>query len=320
MRERLIDAIADRLGLDRIDGPPAQPDHGRARCRLPGRCARSAPRCVYDSGDYALLLDKALARIGWDALQQDLRRRRDAGELVGAGSAIFVEKGGLGPLDGTRVTVDTTGAVELVTGGSSVGQGFATAMAQICAETLGVDYRRVRVVLGQTDRIQYGIGAHASRASVMTGGATHAAALKVRAKALDMAAALLQAAPDDLDIVDGIVVHRDRPGGPSISLGDIARHLAPDSPTARRARSRPLGRGLVPHRAHDLPLRRADRRRADRSQRPARRPSSAFCSPTISAGRSIRCSSRASWSAVFAQGLGGALYEEFRLRRSAASR
>ena len=144
--------------------------------------------------------------------------------------AIFVEKGGLGPLDGARVTVDTTGAVELVTGGSSVGQGIATAMAQICAETLGVDYRRVRVVLGQTDRIQYGIGAHASRASVMTGGATHAAALKVRAKALDMAAALLQAAPDELDIIDGIVVHRDRPGGPSIPLGDIARHLAPDSP------------------------------------------------------------------------------------------
>jgi aerobic carbon-monoxide dehydrogenase large subunit len=144
--------------------------------------------------------------------------------------AMFLEKGGLGPLDGARVTVDTTGAVELVTGGSSVGQGIATAMAQICAETLGVDYRRVRVVLGQTDRIQYGIGAHASRASVMTGSATHAAARKVRAKALEMAAALLQAASDELDIVDGTVIHRDRPGGPSIGLGDVARHLAPDSP------------------------------------------------------------------------------------------
>ena len=145
----------------------------------------------------------------------------------GPALAIFVEKGGLGPLDGARVTVDATGAVELVTGGSSVGQGIATAMAQICAETLGVDYRRVRVVLGQTDRIQYGIGAHASRASVMTGSATHAAALKVRAKALDMAGALLQAAPDELDIIDGVVVHRDQPGGPSISPGEIARHLAP---------------------------------------------------------------------------------------------
>src|SRR5712692_8467233 len=190
---------------------------------------------VYDSGDYPLLLDKALARIGWDSLQAKLKARRAAGELVGAGIGIFVDKGGLGPLDGTRITVDTTGAVELVTGGSNVGQGFVTAMAQICADTLGVDYRRVRVVYGQTDRIQYGIGAHASRASVMTGGATHAAALKLREKALEMAAALLQARPDELDIVDGVVLRRDRPhgplGGPSIALGEIARHLAPDSPT-----------------------------------------------------------------------------------------
>jgi carbon-monoxide dehydrogenase large subunit/6-hydroxypseudooxynicotine dehydrogenase subunit gamma len=186
---------------------------------------------VYDSGDFPLLLDKALARIGWASLQSELRRRRAAGELVGSGIAVFVEKGGLGPLDGTRVTVDAAGAVELVTGGSAVGQGFATAMAQICADALGVDYRQVRVVSGQTDRIQYGIGAHASRASVMTGSATHAAALKVRAKALEVAASLLQAAPDELDIVEGVVANRGRPGGASISLGDVARHLAPDSPT-----------------------------------------------------------------------------------------
>jgi CO/xanthine dehydrogenase Mo-binding subunit len=178
-----------------------------------------------------LLLDRALRRIGWDSLQSELKRRRGAGELVGAGIGIFVDKGGLGPADGTRVSIDPTGAVELVTGGSNVGQGFATAMAQICADTLGVDYRRVRVVYGQTDRIAYGIGAHASRASVMTGGATHAAALKLRAKALDVAATLLQCAPADLDIVDGMVLRRDRPGGPSIALGEIARHLAPDSPT-----------------------------------------------------------------------------------------
>jgi CO/xanthine dehydrogenase Mo-binding subunit len=88
----------------------------------------------------------------------------------------------------------------------------------------------VRVVFGQTDRIQYGIGAHASRASVMTGGATQVAALKVRAKALSLAGELLQAAPEALAIVDGVVRHRDRLDGPSIALGDIARHLAPDSP------------------------------------------------------------------------------------------
>jgi carbon-monoxide dehydrogenase large subunit len=230
VRERLIDAVSDRLGLDRVMVrqrnliTPTEMPFSRKLNAL-------GTEIVYDSGDYPLLLDKALAKIGWASLQAELRRRRAVGELVGCGIAIFVEKGGLGPLDGTRLTVDATGAVELVTGGSAVGQGFATAMAQICADTLGVDYRRVRVVSGQTDRIQYGIGAHASRASVMTGSATYAAALKVREKALDVAASLLQARPGELDIVDGVVVHRDKPGGGSISLSEIARHLAPDSPT-----------------------------------------------------------------------------------------
>jgi carbon-monoxide dehydrogenase large subunit len=229
VRERLMDAVADRLGLDRVE---VRRRNLIAKADMPFARPLNAlgTDLVYDSGDYALLLDRALARIGWEGLQAELKRRRDAGELVGAGVGIFVDKGGLGPADGTRVSVDATGAVELVTGGSNVGQGFATAMAQICGDTLGIDYRRVRVVYGQTDRIAYGIGAHASRASVMTGGATHAATLKLRAKALDMAAELLQAAPDQLDIVDGVVVHRDRPGGPSIPLGEIARHLAPDSP------------------------------------------------------------------------------------------
>jgi carbon-monoxide dehydrogenase large subunit/6-hydroxypseudooxynicotine dehydrogenase subunit gamma len=230
VRERLMDAVADRLGLDRVT---VRRRNLITAAEMPFRRPLSAlgTDVVYDSGDYPLLLDKALARIGWDSLRAELARRRDNGELVGSGVAIFVEKGGLGPLDGTRVSVDTTGAIELVTGGSNVGQGFATAMAQICAEALGVDYRRVRVVYGQTDRIAYGIGAHASRASVMTGNATHAATLNLRAKALDMAAALLQTAADRLDIVDGVVVHRDQPDGASISLGEIARHLAPDSPT-----------------------------------------------------------------------------------------
>jgi carbon-monoxide dehydrogenase large subunit len=229
VRERLIDAVADRLGLDRVT-VRRRNLIGAAEMPFARPLSALGTEVIYDSGDYKLLLDKALARIGWDSLQAELKRRRAAGELVGAGVGIFVDKGGLGPLDGTRISIDTSGAVELVTGGSNVGQGFATAMAQICADTLGVDYRRVRVVYGQTDRIQYGIGAHASRASVMTGGATHAAALKVRAKALEMAGALLQARLEELDIVDGVVVRYDRTEGPSIALGEIARHLAPDSP------------------------------------------------------------------------------------------
>src|SRR5205823_3638779 len=155
VRERLLDAVAERLGLDPIE---IRRRNLITRAEMPFSRPLSAlgTEVVYDSGDYALLLDKALARIGWTALQGELSRRRKAGELVGAGLAIFVDKGGLGPADGTRVSVDTTGAVELVTGGSNVGQGFATAMAQICAETLGVDYRRVRRLRpDRSDRLRH---------------------------------------------------------------------------------------------------------------------------------------------------------------------
>ena len=179
------------------------------------------------SGDYVGLLDKLIAALEWDKLKADLVLRRAAGEAVGAGFAMFVEKGGLGPADGVRVEVDTSGAVELITGGASLGQGFETVMAQVCAETLGTDYRRVRVTHGQTDRIAHGIGAHASRATVMTASATHNAALKLRAKAIDVAAELMQTPADALDLRDGRVVRKDQPAGPSVSLGELAAHLSP---------------------------------------------------------------------------------------------
>jgi carbon-monoxide dehydrogenase large subunit/6-hydroxypseudooxynicotine dehydrogenase subunit gamma len=118
----------------------------------------------------------------------------------------------------------------VITGGASLGQGFETAIAQVCAERLGVDYRRVRVVRGRTDRIEYGVGAHATRATVMTANATAIAADNVRAKALDMAAQLLQVEAAVLTIVKGRVIRTDGTGA-SIGLGDLAHHLRPSSST-----------------------------------------------------------------------------------------
>jgi len=170
VRERLMDAIAARLGLDRID---VRRRNLIAKEEMPYRrpLATLGTEIVLDSGDYAGLLDKAMNAAKWRELQGDLQRRRAAGECVGAGLAIFVEKSGLGPFDGVRVAVDASGAVEVVTGAASLGQGVETVIAQICADALGVDYRRVRVIHGRTDRIAFGIGAHASRATVMTASA-----------------------------------------------------------------------------------------------------------------------------------------------------
>src|SRR5438477_1246113 len=226
VRERLVDAIAHKLKIDRIAlrrrnaiGPEEMP--------YPRPLEALGEEIQYDSGDYVGLLDKLLATAGWAQLNAAVTKRKAQGELVGIGLAMFVEKSGLGPTDGVRISIDTSGMVDVVTGGASLGQGFETVMAQVAADALGVDYRRCRVIHGQTDRIPFGIGAHASRATVMTASATHIAALNVRRKALEIAAELLQAAPEALDIIDGEVLRKDARPGPSISLGAIAQNLTP---------------------------------------------------------------------------------------------
>jgi CO/xanthine dehydrogenase Mo-binding subunit len=185
----------------------------------------------HDPGDYAGLLDQGLAYVKWDELQAELKQRRDKGELVGMGLSMFFEKSGLGPSDGAKIFVDTTGHIEVVTGGASLGQGFETAMAQICAEDLGTDYRRIKVVHGRTDRIDYGVGAHASRATVLTGSAVSKTALKVREKALEVASELLQTPADTLTISDGVIHAKDNSSSASVTLGEVAAALAPAAPT-----------------------------------------------------------------------------------------
>ncbi len=230
VRERLVDAIAAQLHIDRIE-IRRRNSITAAEMPYPRPLEALGEEIHYDTGDYVGLLDKLFAKIGWDALHAAVKKRKAAGELVGIGVAMFVEKSGLGPTDGVKISVDTSGAVEVVTGGASLGQGFETVMAQVAADALGVDYRRCRVIHGQTDRIPFGIGAHASRATVMTASATHIAALNLRKKALEVAAELLQSTPDALTIVDGEVLRRDRAGGPSIGLGKIAQNLAPGAKT-----------------------------------------------------------------------------------------
>ncbi len=236
VRERLMDAIAARLSIDRIE---IRRRNLIGKGEMPYRrpLGTLGTEIVLDSGDYAGLLDKALAAAKWNGLQDEVKRRRAGGECVGTGLALFVEKSGLGPYDGVRVSVDTSGTVEVVTGAASLGQGIETVVAQICADALGVDYRRVRVVHGRTDRIAFGMGAFASRATVMTGEATRRAAVDVRAKAIELAAELMQQDVGALTVIDGRVV-RNGGDGPSMALGEIAQAL---EPTSKLLGARPPG-------------------------------------------------------------------------------
>jgi carbon-monoxide dehydrogenase large subunit/6-hydroxypseudooxynicotine dehydrogenase subunit gamma len=177
--ERVLDAIAAKIGIDRVE---VRRRNLVSKAEMPYARALDVidTELVLDSGDYAGLLDQALARAGWPELQEELKARRAAGETGGAGIAFFVEKSGLGPVDFATVSVTADGAVEVVTGAASLGQGVETVLAQIAADALGVDYARVRVVHGHTDRIDRGYGSHASRTTVMTGSAVHIAASKLR--------------------------------------------------------------------------------------------------------------------------------------------
>jgi len=229
VRERLIDAIAAKTGIDAIE---IRRRNLIDKSAMPYSLGFSTlgTDIVYDSGDYAKLMERLLAAADWQGMQQTLSRRRAAGEKVGAGFAMFVEKSGLGPFDKVRVEVNPDGAIEVITGVASIGQGVETAIAQVCAETLGVDYTRINVVHGQTNRIDKGMGAFASRVTVMCGEATRMASVNLRDAMLGAAAELMQTSPDLLDIVGDEIVRTSGPGT-TMKLAALAT-ARPDAMTA----------------------------------------------------------------------------------------
>ena len=187
---------------------------------------------VLDSGDYAGLLDRALARFGRSALHASLAARPRGGGARRPGLAFFVEKSGLGASDGVRITVEAHRNRRDCQRRGLVGQGVETVLAQICAEVLCVDYSAIRVVRGRTDRIEFGNGAHASRVTVMSGSATWQAALAVRDMALETAAQLLQAARKSFVWAPAAWCGRAR-GRDGTDMAEVARHMGPNSPLMR---------------------------------------------------------------------------------------
>lgn len=232
-RERMMDAIAARLGLDPIE---VRRRNLIPKSRMPFDRGTETlgVHVVYDSGDYARLLDRLIDRIELPALRADLARRRAAGEYVGFGLGFFVEKTGKGPADKALIEARPDGTIEIVTGAASVGQGIETVMAQIASEVLGIPIERMTVIHGQTDRIDAGLGAYASRVTVMTGCAVYAAALALRSKAVEVAASALGVAPGELLFSpDGVRT----PGGALMPLAEIAaRSLAAGAPLAAEGR------------------------------------------------------------------------------------
>ncbi len=219
--ERVIGLIARELGLE-----PAEVR--RRNLIQPGELPwdvgltfQDGAPTRYDSGDYPAGLELALERIGAADFRARQAAARAQGRYLGLGTACYVEGTGIGPYEGAHVRVEPSGKVLVATGLTTQGQGHATTFAQIAAETLGCDPADVTVITGDTARFNWGAGTFASRALVTSGNAIAVAAAKVRAKALRLAAELLEAAPGDLELAGGRVRVKGVPGA-ELTLGALA--------------------------------------------------------------------------------------------------
>jgi aerobic carbon-monoxide dehydrogenase large subunit len=227
--ERLVDCLARELDVD------------PARLRLANLLApeqfpyESKTGWVYDSGDYATTLRKALDIAGYDELRRERAQRRERGELMGIGISFFTEAVGAGPRrhmdilglamnDGAALRVHPTGKAQLGISVQTQGQGHETTFAQIVAEELGIPPEDVDVVHGDTDVTPYGLGTYGSRSTPVSGAATALVARKVRERARLVAAAMLEVAPDDLEWEKGPPARWGVRGDPEkgVTIQDIA--------------------------------------------------------------------------------------------------
>ncbi|MBM3486013.1 MAG: xanthine dehydrogenase family protein molybdopterin-binding subunit [Alphaproteobacteria bacterium] len=222
--ERLLDRVARELGLDRTEV--------RRRNLVPADrmpytvpiTTRDGSTMTYDSGDYPEALARALAAAGYAAFPARQEAARRAGRHLGLGVANYVEGTGRGPFEAATVRIGPSGRVFVFTGATAQGQGLKTALAQICADRLGVAPADITVVAGDSAATPLGLGAFASRQAVTAGNSVRIAADAIRDKAIRIAALRLEAAEDDLELAGGRV--RVKGSDMAVSLADIARSVA----------------------------------------------------------------------------------------------
>jgi carbon-monoxide dehydrogenase large subunit len=197
--ERAVDLLARELEMDPIEL--------RRRNLVPadGFPFTSAVGSIYDSGDYAGALDRALGIAGYDELRREQARRRtnDDPALLGVGVALYVEVTGFARKEFASVTIEPDGSATVRTGTSSHGQGHETAFAQVASGVLGLPVERVRVVHSDTADVARGEGTFGSRSLQIGGTAVFRAAEEVLDRARRRAARVLEVSPDDVVVHDG---------------------------------------------------------------------------------------------------------------------
>jgi carbon-monoxide dehydrogenase large subunit len=236
--ERAMDLFAAEIGMDPAEVRKrnvVSPD------KFPFTTKGGA---VYDTGEYAKAIDRALEAAGYAELRADQAARRERGDTVqlGIGVSAYVEITGGGEFrEDASVEVHADGTVTVLTGTSPHGQGHATAWAMLASEHLGIPIEKITVKHGDTDLIPRGVGTMGSR-SLQTGGvAVYQAAGQLVEIAKQRAADLLEASVDDLEVVEGRVTVKGT--GTGVDLAELAEkeQLRVDSAFDSGAATFPFG-------------------------------------------------------------------------------
>jgi aerobic carbon-monoxide dehydrogenase large subunit len=225
VRERIVDLLAARLGLDpaeirrrNLHGPRDLPfTVSTVASAVTGREAD------FTGEDFPEMFEQALKAGQYEARVAACRERNAAGGDVrfGVGLAAVVETSGTGPFESARASLTSEGAIALATGATALGQGLPTTLAQVCAEVLQVQPADITVHLGDTDWMPHGVGSSASRSAVMAGSAAHGASTRLREQIVAIAAAHFEASPADITLENGAALVRGVPDR-RISLREIA--------------------------------------------------------------------------------------------------
>jgi carbon-monoxide dehydrogenase large subunit len=222
--DRIIDEAARRLDMDPAEMRFRNLIKAEDMPYDQGMLYRDGGRVVYDGGDYPAALEKVMKLVGYE----DVRARQAAGteRPLGVGLSFYVEGTGIGPYEGAMVRVDPSGQVVAHVGSAPHGQSHETTLAQIVADSLGVDLGEVAVRAGDTGLLPHGIGTFASRSAVTGGAALIGAAGRVREKIMAVASVMLEVDPEDLVLDGGRVEAKGAPTR-SLALAEIAHAAAP---------------------------------------------------------------------------------------------
>ena len=224
--ERCMDLIAAKLSLDPAEvrrrnfvQPEEMPYHA-------GILYRDGEPICYDSGNYPETLAEALKATGYEELRSQQQELRQHGRYLGIGIGCYVEGTGVGSFEGAKVRIDASGQIVIATGATGHGQGHETVFAQIAADLWGVSPDEVRLIEGDTASILFGCGTFGSRGTVNVGSAIYGASARLKEKVLQLAAHLLEASRDDLELGNGKVFIRGAPQR-ALSFSELARAAVP---------------------------------------------------------------------------------------------